>query len=96
MAIIFEEGKKINWFRIIVFILVLLAILGATYYLFFAPSPKIELFIPAPLEAVEKVAEFEFIDPRTITQSPEFRILRDYSVPATPGLLGRPNPFAPL
>ncbi len=96
MAITFEEKRKINWFRIVIFVLVFFAIVAGTYYLFFAPSPKIEFFIPAPFEAVEQAAQFEYIDPHTIAQSPEFKILRDYGIRATPGLLGRPNPFAPL
>lgn len=96
MAIIFEKARGRNWFRIAAFVLAALGVGVATYYLFFAPSPRIQVIIPAPLQQLGQVSEIEFIDPVSVVESPAFKRLGDVSRRLTPGELGRPNPFLPL
>lgn len=97
MAIVFEQKRKIRWFRLVIFITVIVSVLIATYYLFFAPSPRIELIIPPPLKTAEEVSAIDFIDPSAVVRSSAFTSLRDWGngKPGT-GALGRTNPFLPL
>lgn len=96
MAIIFQKARRRNWFRIAAFVLAILGFGVTIYYLFFAPSPRIEVIIPEPLEHLGQVSEIEFIDPTFVVESPAFKRLGDVSRRLTPGTLGRQNPFLPL
>lgn len=95
MAITFEQKRRVQWGRVAAFSLAVLAIGIATYYLFFAPSPRIELIIPPPLLQVNEISGIEFIDPSQIIRSAAFSVLRDYAGEPGVGALGRPNPFLP-
>ena len=96
MAIEFEQKSKVRWSRVLMFIVIIGAVGLVTYFLFFAPSPKIELIIPAPLERAGEVSSIQFIDPGQIVRSQAFSVLREYAGDPGPGVLGRPNPFLPL
>lgn len=96
MAIIAEEEKKpFNWFSLI-FILVIVAIIGTlVYYLFFAPTPAIELITPTALKEASQILTSP-LDINAIKNHKVFKSLKPYVPPITVGTLGRDNPFAPF
>lgn len=96
MAVTFEQKRKVRWGRVVSFAIAIVVIGIATYYLFFAETPRIELIIPPPLVEVNEISGLEFIDPSQIIRSPAFSTLRDYAGEPGVGALGRPNPFLPL
>lgn len=93
MAITFEEKKKgINWF-VIAAVAVVLGLIGlAVYFLFFSPTPVIEVIVPRQLESVAEISEIQF-DPSTVINSSSFRSLKNYTGLPSAGQLGRENPF---
>ncbi|HEY4475561.1 MAG TPA: hypothetical protein VJB92_02450 [Candidatus Paceibacterota bacterium] len=95
MAIVFEQPKKpFNWTRFLFVIFIIAFLVFGTYYLFFAPSPRLDIVLPPPLERARQISNLEFVDPATVLGSPAFRRLKSYVGPPAPGPLGRPNPFA--
>ncbi len=96
MAFTFENARKINWFRIAIFGVVILFVVLATYYLFFAPTPRIAAIIPGRFEEIGEVSEIEFIDPSELIRSQAFQRLKTYGSAPRTGALGRDNPFIPL
>ncbi len=97
MAIIFEQQKKtINWVPLVVTAFLLAFVSAAVYYLFFAPSPRIEIVLPPALERAQQISTVTFIDPKEVIQSEPFKKLRSYVPAPMPAQLGRPNPFLPL
>ncbi|MBI3114794.1 MAG: hypothetical protein HYZ07_02430, partial [Candidatus Harrisonbacteria bacterium] len=86
-----EQKRNIPWFGIAVFVLAMLAIVFGAYFLFFAPSPAIEVVVPAPLQNVNKISFIE-VDPTTVVNSRAFRTLRSYTGLLGVGTLGRQNP----
>ena len=94
MAIVFEQEKKsVNWVGILFVIFIIGFLVFAVYYLFFAPSPKLDVVLPAPLERASQISELEFIEPATVLNSTAFRKLQNYVGPPAVGVLGRSNPF---
>ena len=97
MAIVFEQSKKsVNWVPILFTVFILGFLAFAAYYLFFAPSPKLDIVLPAPLERASQISKLEFIDVATILNSTAFRRLQNYVGPPASGRLGRSNPFVKL
>lgn len=93
MAILIQEQKKsVNWFAIAVTIFVVGTIVFGLYYLFFAPTPGIEIVVPPPLQSATRISTIE-IDPTTVLNSRAFRSLRAYAGLPTAGATGRNNPF---
>lgn len=97
MAIVFQEQKRtFNWVRLLFFVFVVLFIAGAAYFLFFAPTPRLDVVLPAPLERASQISSLEFVDPSAVLNSRSFRRLQNYIGPPGVGSLGKPNPFAKL
>ncbi len=96
MAILFEQARSFPWFRIGLFALILITLFTLTYFLFFAPTPRIDVVLPPPLERIGDVSQIEFIDLVSVTSSDAFRRLRRYEQPIGVGNPGRENPFLPL
>jgi len=96
MAIIAEEVKKpFNWFAAIS-IVVIAAIIGAlVYYLFFAPTPAIELITPAALKEASQILTSP-LDVNATRNHRVFKLLKPYVSPLTVSRLGRENPFTPF
>ena len=93
MAIIVpQQQRKTNWFAILVFVFLLLVILGGGYFLFFAPTPGIEIITPTPLESAEKLSQVK-LDPSKIINDPILKTFRQYGTVPSTGNVGRPNPF---
>lgn len=96
MAVVIEnEEKSFGLGRLIIWLVVLIMIGLAIYYLFFAPTPQFETIVPAPLESAERIDVLEF-DPAEVTTDAAFRSLRAVVDDPVPGETGRPNPFQPF
>ena len=93
MAILLEEenGKK-GTFKFFVIALVLIILGAATYYLFFAPAPLIEVIIPSGLQSVSRISETGLNAP-AVFNSPVYQSLREYATEPVIGEIGRTNPF---
>lgn len=96
MAIVIEQNKKrFSWFGFFITLFFFGVIFAGGYYLFFAPTPGIEILAPLPLQSAAELARLTF-DPASVVNSREFKRLKIYTgVPST-GVLGRSNPFQPL
>ncbi|MSR73817.1 MAG: hypothetical protein EXS60_02075 [Candidatus Pacebacteria bacterium] len=96
MALIIEQTRRgVNWFGIFVFIFLLLVIVGGGYFLFFGPTPAIEIISPVELGTADKIAGIK-LDATKIIGSPVLKNFREYGTTPGVGILGRPNPFIPL
>ena len=93
MALIIEQNRRrVNWFGIFVFLFLLTVIFGGGYFLFFGPTPAIEILAPVQLNSAEKIAEVT-LDAETIMKNPVLNNFRDYGTAPGVGSLGRSNPF---
>jgi len=92
MAIIVEEGRKTNIFKMLIFVLAFALILLGAYYLFFAPVPLVDVALNSDLEMISDVSKVDF-DVSRVTDSPIFRSLKEYVLPSLPTEAGRANPF---
>jgi len=93
MAIIIEEEKrKINLFALAVVALVIITIVGGTYYLFFAPTPLIEKVTPSSVKSLEALSNIK-LQPELIINNPKFQILKTYINQLETGTAGKNNPF---
>jgi len=95
MAIIVEEEKKrtnvvglLGWIGIIVFVLV------AAYYIFFAAPQLVAIQPSGSLGAIAPIANIN-LNPTDITNSPVFQSLQSTIPPINPSstISGRSNPF---
>jgi hypothetical protein len=95
MAIIIpRETRAINWFAVGVFVFLLLVIAGGGYFLFFAPTPGIELIAPIELQSAERLSAVK-LDSAAIVNDPVLKTLRQYGTPPLTQTSGRRNPFSP-
>ena len=61
MAIVIEQKKKaISWFGVLTSVFFLLLILIGGYYLFFAPTPGIEIVAPSALKTAVDLSKITF------------------------------------
>ncbi len=96
MALIIEQNKRsVNWFGILVFLFLLGVIFGGGYFLFFGPTPAIEIIAPVQLDAADKIAQVK-LDAAGVVNSPVLKNFRQYGTAPGVGSLGRSNPFLPL
>lgn len=93
MAILIEQQeRKTNWFAIFVFLFLLAVIAGGGYFLFFSPTPAIDIIIPSSLDTAEALSEVQ-INPSAIINNPVLKGLRQYGSSPSIGTVGRQNPF---
>lgn len=96
MALIIEQNKRrVNWFGIFVFIFLLGVIFGGGYFLFFGPTPVIEILAPVQLDSADKISRVT-LDAGKIIEDPVLKTFREYGTAPGVGNLGRSNPFLPL
>ena len=94
MAITVEQGSgRKGLFRLITGAVVVVALVVATYVLFFTTPPQIEVFAPAEIQTISQISEID-IDPSAIINSREYKALREHVSPPELGEFGRVNPFA--
>ncbi|MFA6365322.1 MAG: hypothetical protein WCW78_02890 [Candidatus Paceibacterota bacterium] len=98
MAIVLEEEKKkTNWMGIISAIIFIAIIFFGGYYLFFTkPELLADIGAPQRLQDLSQLTKLSKFDPKTVIDSPNFKMLRDYSSALTLPQAGRDNPFQPL
>ncbi len=96
MAILFEQKRSINWAPILFAVFIIGFVAFAVYYLFFAPSPKLDVVLPAPLERIQQISDLTFVDPSEVIKSAAFQKLKPSFGAPLAGINGRPNPFLPL
>lgn len=96
MSILIEEEKKpVNWLAILIAIFIV-AVLGfGTYYLFFAPTPAIEIILPATLQSANQITNIAG-NPETVLTSDAFKSLKGGTGQIGVGQVGRANPFLPF
>ncbi|MFH1759083.1 MAG: hypothetical protein ABH822_00800 [Patescibacteria group bacterium] len=93
MAIVIKERNRgVNWFVFLVFIILFAIVIGGGYYLFFAPTPGIEVVSPSVLQSTSEIAEVQF-DPSVVISHPQLKNLRQIGGLPTVGDLGRENPL---
>lgn len=96
MAILIEEEKKNGTggiLTILTWLIVLGAILGAAYYLFFAQPQLVgKITAPAGFQNTQQLIQIN-LNPQAILQSQSFQALKQYITPLQPSTTGRPNPF---
>lgn len=96
MALIIEQNRRrVNWFGIFVFLFFLIVIFGGGYFLFFGPTPAIEILSPIQLDSAERIAEVK-LDAETIMENSVLKNFREYGTAPGVGSLGRSNPFLSL
>ncbi len=93
MAIVIEERKNgIGFLNLLIILIIIGIVFGGAYFLFFSPSPKVDVILPKPLEQTSKIAKFT-LDPGTVFDGNEFKALRKVVNVPTGGSFGRGNPF---
>lgn len=96
MAIILEEERKpTNWAAIAGTIAVVFLVFIGAYYLFFKKPELIDAVVPSKLEPINVISQIPQIDPLSIVNSSNFKLLRDYTTPLVTPPIGRGNPFRP-
>ncbi|MBI2012929.1 MAG: hypothetical protein HYS88_00535 [Candidatus Colwellbacteria bacterium] len=95
MAILVEEetGRK-GAFGVLIIAVIVILLGAATYYLFFAPVPLIEVVIPSKLKTVSRISESS-LNTSAVFNSPVYGSLRQHVPEPVLGEIGRPNPFSP-
>jgi len=94
MAIIFEQSKKsVNWVKILFVVFVVGFLIFVAYYLFFAPSPKLDIVLPDPLQRASQISNIDFVDPGQVLNHQNFKRLQNFVAPPLISNLGRSNPF---
>jgi len=84
---------KLNITTITIAVIILIVV-GAVYFVFFAPAPAFEVIVPPPLQTVGEVSSKQ-VNPANVLNSQAFRSLRPYAPSPTVGQIGRTNPFLP-
>ena len=97
MAIVVEEKSKggVGFFGVLIWLLVLVLVAIAGYYIFFANPDLIELQVPAGLERTQQLSQLS-LDPKEVLESPGFKNLQSYITTDPQGVFGRVNPFLPI
>ncbi len=95
MAILVEEEtRKRGVFGVFIVAIIVIFLGAAAYYLFFAPTPFIEVVIPSGLKTVSRISESGLNAP-AVFDSPVYKSLRQYAGEPEIGGIGRANPFSP-
>ncbi len=77
----------------LVMIIVLVGVVFAgAYYLFFAPTPGIEVIIPTDQKIAQDLSAVT-VRPEEVNQNATYQSLRQITTTASPGQVGRSNPF---
>lgn len=95
MAILVEEKNQTGGRLKMLLVAAAAALVAGTYYLFFAPTPFIEVIVPTELESISKISETG-LNPSSLFNSPVYQSLRQYTGEVEIGEVGRANPFQPF
>lgn len=96
MAIIVEEGeKKTNIFGIAAWLVFLVIVAGAVYYIFFAQPQLVVIPATGTLNNIAPIAQLS-LNPQNVVDGAAFQALHStitLPTPQGPVSVGRPNPF---
>lgn len=95
MAIVVEEEKKggVGILSILTWLVIMGAILGTVYYIFFAQPELVgQISAPAGFSNTQQLSKIT-ISPQDILKNPSFQNLKQYITPIQPTGAGRQNPF---
>lgn len=94
MALIMQQETRrgTNWFGFFIFLFIFAVIVGSGYFLFFSPTPGIEIVAPSSLQATETVSQAS-LDSSKVINDPVLKTFREYGTVPSVGAVGRPNPF---
>mgnify|MGYP001592982910 CR=1 FL=1 len=93
MAILIEEKQKFNWKALAIFIVIIAAVSGGAYALFFTDVPAIDEAVNSPAsKSVSELANVKF-DPDVVMNSDKRRALRPMAGKIILPQMGRVNPF---
>ncbi len=92
MAIVLEEQQRFNWKALIIFLAVIIGIFGLAYFLFFAPSPAVQLIIPPSVQSTTELSGVD-LNATSLLQNKTYQSLKQYGGPAPLPQMGRANPF---
>lgn len=97
MAIVIEKEKSgINWFAILIILVLAVVIGAAAYYLFFAPTPLIEKVVPYQVQISSQLSQVQTQSiVQAVTDSKLYKSLQKYVVlpEVSPENIGKTNPF---
>lgn len=93
MAITLQKIKKsVNWVPIIVAAVLVIIVIGAAYFLFFAPVPGIEVISPSEQRITSQLSSVK-LDTRPVVEVLNSGALKRHAGPPSVGQVGRSNPF---
>ena len=93
MAIVVEQEQRgMPFFTIAVGIVILSVVGAATYFLFFAEVPLIEMVAPVQFQSTGNLSKIN-VGPAAVLEDPTFQALKSYVADPSPGPVGRANPF---
>ena len=95
MAFAFQEESNKSLFNIIVAVLIVVAVGGGVYLLFFAKAPLIEMVAPPEVGSVTELSKVDF-SASDLSGSAVFSSLKRNVSEAEAGPAGRVNPFSPF
>lgn len=96
MAIVIEEEKsKVSLITFVTWLIILVIIAVAVYYIFFSQPQLIEISPPANFENINPLSKIN-LNPTDVVNNPNFQSLKQYITLPVPGNFGRSNPFVPL
>ena len=95
MAFAFQEESNKSLFGTTMAILIIVAVAGGVYMLFFAKAPLIEVVAPPEVETVAELSKVDF-SASDLSESAVFSSLRRHVSEAEAGPAGRANPFSPF
>lgn len=93
MAIVLEEKQQFNWKALIIFIVIVAAVLGLAYLLFFAPSPVVQEIIPSNVKSATELSTVN-LNPNDLLGNKTYQSLKQYGGPVEAPQVGRDNPFS--
>jgi len=89
---ILKPKKQINWIPIAVAAVLTIIVVGAAYFLFFAPTPGIEALVPSEQKITAQISAVR-LDTRPVVEIFNSGRLKRSASPVSVGQTGRTNPF---
>lgn len=92
MAIVLEERQQFNWKALIIFIAIIAVVFGLAYFLFFAPSPVVQVIIPSNVKSTAELSTVN-LNPNDLLGNKVYQSLKQFGAPVAAPQTGRENPF---
>lgn len=93
MAIIVEEERsRPSIIAVLMWLMVLIIVAVAVYYIFFVQPQVVDIGVPSNFQNIDPLAEIN-LNPEDVIGSSGFQSMKQYVTPPVPGNAGRANPF---